>query len=322
MIRGLLLSVAAFAGGAIAFPGWYPTNFATPTPINPELSRYLVDEHIDIAPDIHTMGSAQMDGIRLAIHHWVPEGAKGTVFLVHGYYSQSGIWSEHIRKLLDDSLAVVAFDLPGHGLSDGRRLDVDSFGQYTKALRAVEDVMADRAPEPWMIVGHSMGGGVVLDRSRQPGFRYARAVLLAPMLRYDGWTWTGLALPVVGVFKERMERKRKLSSSSNTAFLNRLSTDPLEGWYTPLHWLRSVRAWNTSLADARFAESEWLLVQGGLDKTVDWKWNMVWLQERIPGLKAVFFPLARHHVHNEGGGTGIAARRILDDFLTRPLPIR
>jgi alpha-beta hydrolase superfamily lysophospholipase len=322
VIRRSTVFLAAMAAVAWAFPAWYPTDFVVQRTDSPELSRYLATERLDFAEPIHMMGTAQVDGIRLAVHGWVPAGAKGTVFLVHGYYSQSGIWSEHIRRLLADSLAVVAFDLPGHGLSDGQRMDVDSFGQYTKALRAIEDSMASRAPKPWMLVGHSMGSGVAIDRSRQSRFPYARVALLAPMLRYDGWTWTGLALPVVGIFKDRMERNRKLSSSSDTAFLNRLSNDPLEGWFTPLHWLRQVRAWNATLANAEFAPSDWLLVQGGFDKTVDWRWNMDWLQTKIPGLKTEFLPLARHHVHNEGGATGIAARKILDDFLTRPLPNR
>jgi len=322
MTRLLSLALAALATGATAFPAWYPTNFAAPAAADAELSRYLVAERLDIAEPVHAMGVAEVDKIRLAVHAWNPVGAKGTVFLVHGFYSQSGIWAEHVRRLLADSLAVVAFDLPGHGLSDGQRLDIDTFGQYTKALRAVEDSMATRMPKPWMLAGHSLGGGIALDRSRQSDFPYRRVALVAPLLHYDGWTWIGAVLPAVGLFKDRMDRNRKLSSSSDTAFLRRVATDPLEGWFTPIHWLREVRAWNSGLADAKFAKTEWLLIQGGLDKTVDWKWNMAWLQEKIPGLKTEFLPLARHHVHNEGGATGIAARKIFDDFLTRPLPNR
>ncbi len=307
---GLICSTTAFA-----LPQWFPTNFSKASSENSALHHYLQQERLDIADSIHSVGSVEVDGIRLAVHCWIPKAAAGTVFLVHGYFDHSGVWSDHIQRLLGRNLAVVAWDLPGHGLSGGLRMDVDSFGQYAKGLRAMEDSLKTRAPKPWSLVGHSLGGAIALDRARQKDFPYSKVCLIAPMLRYHGWNWIGVALPVVSLFKDSLARNRNLASSSDTNFLRRLKSDSLEGWISSTHWLKQVRVWNAAMETATLAPSQWLLLQGGLDQTVDWRWGTPWLQERIRGLKIRNYPLARHHLHNEGGRTGLAARKDFDDFL-------
>lgn len=312
----LALLLASVAG---AVPSWFPSRFSPSKRPSTELSNYLRVQRLGIADSIHSMGTVACDGFRLAVHTWIPAHATATVFLVHGYYSQSGIWSEHIERLLGRGVAVVAFDLPGHGLSDGRRLDVDSFPQYAKALRAVEDSMRSRAPRPWRIAGHSLGGGVVLERARHGDFPYEKVILLAPLLRYHNWTRIGAALPAVALAKPYLTRKRLVGSSSDSAFRERILADPLEGWRTSTHWLQVVRRWNASLGPIARPRTSWTLVQGGLDQTIDWQWGTHWLRVNIPAIKVRWLPLARHHVHNEGGATGATARRILYDFMA-PLP--
>lgn len=315
VLAGMIASTHAWA-----VPGWFPTSFARPHPASPEMIRYLHDEHLDIADSLHEMGTVRCDNLRLVVHAWIPRAATGTVVLVHGYYSHSGIWSEHIRRLLGKNVAVVALDLPGHGLSDGTRLDADSFPQYAKGLRALEDSMAARAPRPWSLVGHSLGGGIVLDRALHGSFPYSKVLLIAPMLRYRNWNWVGTVLPVVSAFAPYVERKHVSLSSADTAFRDRILTDPLEGWRTSTHWLRIVRTWNASLKPPDRPGVEWMLLQGGLDQTIDWRWGTEWLRTNTPGLRTRHFPLARHHLLNEAGATGVKAREIFDSFLTRPLP--
>lgn len=308
----------AVASAALCAPPGIPPGRTPVRDVPPELKARLASSHLDIADSIHWLGTAQVEGIRVAIHSWIPPRATATVFLLHGYYDHSGVWAPHVRRLLARNLAVVAMDLPGHGLSDGARMDVDSFGIYARALRAVEDSLRSLAPRPWSLAGHSLGGAVALERARRPDYPYAKTLLLAPMVRYSGWTWTGAAIPVVSLFKDELARNRKLASSSDSSFLARLSNDPMEGWTTSLHWLKQVRKWHGSLDKATFAPTDWLILQGGLDKTVDWEFGIPWLEARLPGARTLTAPLARHHLHNEGGSTGKAVREIFDDFLSSP----
>lgn len=308
----------AVASAALCAPPGIPLGRTPVRDVPPELKARLASSHLEIADSIHWLGTAQVDGIRVAIHSWIPPRATATVFLLHGYYDHSGVWAPHVRRLLARNLAVVAMDLPGHGLSDGVRMDVDSFGVYARALRALEDSLRSVAPRPWSLAGHSLGGAVALERARRPDYPYTKTLLLAPMVRYSGWTWTGAAIPVVSLFKDELARNRKLASSSDSSFLARLSSDPMEGWTTSLHWLKQVRKWHGSLDRAVFAPGDWMILQGGMDKTVDWEFGIPWLKTRLPGARTLMAPLARHHLHNEGGRTGKAVREVFDDFLSSP----
>lgn len=320
-LRGALCLALLCAAFVEAVPPWFPRGFRTAdSSASPALRSYLSAEDLDIADSIHRFGTVRIGKLEIACQTWIPSRSRGTVFLVHGYYNHTGSWSPHIRRFLSEGWSVAALDLPGHGLSDGPRFDVDSMGEYSLALRAFEDSVRNSAPRPWTLVGHSLGGLVVLDRARRADYPYANTVLLAPMVRYDGWTWIGAVLPVVSLFKDYMDRGRNLASSSDTAFLHRVERDPLEGWRTSTHWLKEVRRWNAEAASARFAPSRWFLLQGDADRTVDFHHDIDWIADRTGGLRVRIFKGARHHLHNEGGALGDLVRASLDSAIGGGLP--
>lgn len=89
-------------------------------------------------------------------HHFVVPGTSASrVLIVHGWGSQAAYLARMAKGLADAGLEVVVLDLPGHGLSSGRRLDI---------RRAVEAIAAaDRAYHGFdAIVGHSFGGAASL----------------------------------------------------------------------------------------------------------------------------------------------------------------
>lgn len=314
--------VLALATGALAVPPWFPRDFS-PTPPAPvaELARYLDTERLAIEPSVHRMGTTRSGPSEIACHTWLVPQSRGTIFLVHGFYNHSGTWSPHIQRWISQGFSVVSFDLPGHGLSDGRRMDIDSMAEYTHALESVEDSMRTRAPMPWVLVGHSLGGGVVLDRATKSNYPYAQSVLLAPLLHYTSWTKVGIALPFVGLTTDHVSRGRKVASSSDSAFLKILLQDPLEGWQTGLAWLRAIRRWNEGLDTAKWATSRWVMLQGDLDATVDFRYQERWFGEHFPDLTTLRFPNARHHLHNEAAPEGDRIRSSLDSILSSALPI-
>lgn len=106
-----------------------------------------------------------------ARHHWLatphgcvvahdfrgPEGAHAPVALViHGWRSRT----EHMRTIVEalrgEGFRVIALDLPGHGASPGRRLNL---AIAVAAVRAAADWFGPFAT----VVGHSFGGAVAVN---------------------------------------------------------------------------------------------------------------------------------------------------------------
>lgn len=95
---------------------------------------------------------------------WSPisDHTRGVVIMVHGLKDHSDRYSEVARKLTQNGFAVYAFDLRGHGDSEGRRVWTDSFDDYINDLELFYDYVRKERPSlPIYLFGHSMGGAIV-----------------------------------------------------------------------------------------------------------------------------------------------------------------
>mgnify|MGYP002137574918 CR=1 FL=1 len=92
------------------------------------------------------------------LHEFRPEGkaARGAVLVIHGWRSRT----EYMRALIEGfrgaGYRVLSLDLPGHGGSQGRRLDM---ALAVEAVRRAADWFGPFTA----IVGHSFGGAVAVN---------------------------------------------------------------------------------------------------------------------------------------------------------------
>jgi pimeloyl-ACP methyl ester carboxylesterase len=78
------------------------------------------------------------------------------LLFIHGTFCGAWVWMEHFMPYLADrGWECHALSLRGHGRSDGRDL-IDTFG-IEDFLEDIK-IIADRLPEPPIIIGHSQGG--------------------------------------------------------------------------------------------------------------------------------------------------------------------
>ena len=107
----------------------------------------------------------------VAIHYSRAGTGRTALVFVHGWSCDRSYWSEQIGAFAAD-YTVVAIDLAGHGESGTDRSDwsMTSFG--TDVAAVVEQEGLDEV----VLVGHSMGGSVVLEAARQLGDRVALIV--------------------------------------------------------------------------------------------------------------------------------------------------
>lgn len=101
---------------------------------------------------------------RLFERHWSPEEKtpRAHLIVVHGYAEHAGRYDRLAARLTKRGFAVHAFDLRGHGLSDGERVLVRSFTEYLDDLDSfMTRVQAIASTRPVFLLGHSMGGTIV-----------------------------------------------------------------------------------------------------------------------------------------------------------------
>lgn len=262
-------------------------------------------------------------GDALACQVW-PEGSRGTVFVLHGYLDHMGQAAPAIRELVAADFSVVAFDLPGHGLSEGPRMGLDSISTYVAALDSVFRVAARLGlPRPWIALGHSTGGAVLLEAARRPDFPLQAVILVAPLVRHAWWRLSGAFLPVAGLVTDSVDRRRKIVSTHDTAFQASIARDPLQGRVLPFSWERAVRRWEATLDTGRWAPVPWLWLQGGADRVVDGSHGEGWARSHLENIRIVEVPGAYHHLLEEAepwrSRAWVPVRAFLDS-VAPPLP--
>jgi alpha-beta hydrolase superfamily lysophospholipase len=132
------------------------------------------------------------DDIQLFFQVWEKAKAQGTILITHGQGEHSEAYSRLISGMSDQPWNFYAWDLRGHGRSDGRRGYVAEFDDYckdfvifVKKVAALEKVKG----KPLVLLCHSMGGLIQLKSLLQhhdlPG---VAMVVSSPLL--------GIAVPV------------------------------------------------------------------------------------------------------------------------------
>ncbi len=98
------------------------------------------------------------DGVALATRAWGPQDGEPCVVLVHGFAERLAEFHHQIPPLADIT-RVVAYDQRGHGDSGwgGRRS-----ANLDRLAHDLEHVLERRTSGPLVLVGHSMGGMVIL----------------------------------------------------------------------------------------------------------------------------------------------------------------
>ena len=133
------------------------------------------------------------DGAQLRYGVWQVDPAKfahprGSVVVIQGRSEFIERYFEVIGELLNQGFCVATFDLRGQGLStrklpDRRRGHIDHFKTYDDDLKQfMEEIVATEMPLPWLGLGHSLGGNILLRAVHDNIDWFTGALFTAPML--------------------------------------------------------------------------------------------------------------------------------------------
>lgn len=121
-------------------------------------------------------------GVRIVYDVWTPEPpARGVVVLSHGYAEHARRYDHVAQRFGDAGLVTYTLDHRGHGRSGGKRVWLKQLSDYTDDFAALVDIAAGDYPDLNRIVlGHSMGGGIVFAYGAEHPEDYVAMVLSGP----------------------------------------------------------------------------------------------------------------------------------------------
>ncbi|MBN1259215.1 MAG: lysophospholipase [Anaerolineae bacterium] len=215
------------------------------------------------------------DGLSLYYQQWLPETAPRAVLaVVHGLGEHSGRYAEFAAWFLPQDFAVCAFDHRGHGKSPGVRGHISHWSDFRLEIDAFLPYVREQVPDvPVFLVGHSMGGLIVLDYGLHGEEQVSGIVSSAPPLAQSD-SISPLLITISKVLSSilpRLNIKTGLSAddlSHDPAVVQAYRDDPLvHGLATPRFGAEMDRTMKATLAGA----STWpnglplLLLHGGSD---------------------------------------------------------
>lgn len=195
-------------------------------------------------------------GLRLHGRSWTVSGAKTCLIGVHGYSEHSACY-RHLAEYFNElDCDVYWMDLPGHGLSEGRRSDISDFNHYVESFdRFFSLVEKTSAISPRLFFAHSLGALVGIRFLQTRSSRsLQRVALSSPLLGLSSSAFHGLGCilqnPVglsllqliTSILPNRtLPNERDLGGSVLThdvEMQKRRAADPLIKSAVTIHWTR------------------------------------------------------------------------------------
>ncbi len=286
---------------------------AIPTQNTTTLAHPLLDSYLkhyslttinkEYAKD-YVIWQSYISGYRIVEQRWRAKEPNGqTIVLSHGYFDHTALYGKAIRWALSQGYDLHSFDLPGHGLSSGKRAGIDSFDQYSHILRTI---IHRENYENYLCLGQSTGCSVILNALLDPSIDSAeiklpnQLILLSPLVRSLHWRYLRwlyyLLQSLVSTIKRAM-----ISSSHDqqfTYFLHHL--DPLQTQKVPLNWLGAMDEWVEKKKTLEpHPQQKAIVIQGTEDNTVDYPYNIPEIKRCLPNMETHYLEGAFHQLVNE-----------------------
>jgi len=130
-----------------------------------------------------------IDGLQFHVQEYGGSPGATPLMCLHGGMAHTGFFDPLASRLVDVARPF-SMDRRGHGNSEWT--DKERYG-FRRDVEDLEEVCAQLAPEPWVLIGHSQGGVLTVPTLLRSNLKFAGAVLLdipfdpmAPEMRKTG----------------------------------------------------------------------------------------------------------------------------------------
>lgn len=234
----------------------------------------------DLSDVVHGTGFATSeDGVDLFWQTWSAreDDRRGNILLIHGFGEHSARYEHAAVGLVRAGYDVFAYDVRGHGQSEGPRGFVLNFNLYLQDVATMHKVgqkhLGDQ--EPWFVLGHSNGGLITLQYAlRRPEAITGFAVtspFCAVAMKVPKWKTTA------GRLLSRVIPKLGMPADIDPSFVSRdlhvvkaYGEDPLNHGTATARWFTETVAAQADLLErAPMIQHPLLMLVGGSDKIAD-----------------------------------------------------
>jgi alpha-beta hydrolase superfamily lysophospholipase len=227
----------------------------------------------------HSSGTfAGINQKEIFYQYWLPDDQppKAVLLVIHGLAEHCGRYGNVVNYFVPQGYAVYGLDHIGHGQSEGTRVYVDHFSDFTDNIKIYFDMIRQWQPDlPIFIVGHSMGGLISTIYLLEHQNDLTGAVLSAPLIKAGDET-PALAITLANVISKIMP-KLPLAQveadgvSRDPAVVQAYVDDPLvyNGKFTARLGAELVGAMQQAESKAAAINLPLLILQGGSDPLVN-----------------------------------------------------
>ncbi|MDF1645244.1 MAG: alpha/beta hydrolase [Pseudomonadales bacterium] len=315
------------------------TLISNKTPYEPDSNReptkqqreyfqfYGIDFENQLVGIHHHFGFFPAAGFDIAAHYYHHKNqlSRGTVFILHGYFDHVGLYKNLIEYCLINGFSVVAYDLPGHGLSTGPRASIESFEQYREVLTTCIQLFesVESATQPWHLMAQSTGCAITMDYllrlpSSQHSNPFNELIFFAPLVRPVNWRVSS-AMHSAGKYFIKSQKRIFTQNSNNVSFLQFVrEQDPLQPVILSLQWVTALKQWLKEFHKLPESELSPLVIQGKVDGTVDWQYNIPKIQGKFKQSQVHYLNEGRHHLVNESDPIRDEIFKLVDNVINPP----
>jgi acylglycerol lipase len=174
-----------------------------------------------------------VDDVRIVYDVWTPDTApRGVVILAHGLGEHARRYDHVVARFGREGLITYALDHRGHGRSGGKRVLVKDISEYTSDFDTLVGIADKEHPGLKRIVlGHSMGGGIVFAYGVEHPDDYDLMVLSGPAVAAQlavspllGWVAKTMGAIAPGLPLQALDAS---AVSRDPAVVDAYNTDPL-----------------------------------------------------------------------------------------------
>jgi len=247
------------------------------------------------------------DGLNLFAQSWSPEKEiKNVILLVHGHGEHSTRYYHWAERFVNNNYAVLAFDLRGHGKSEGKRGHTPGYESFMKDI----DLLIDKSEELFpgkekILYGHSLGGNLVLNYGLRRESGLKAIIATSPWIRLV-ISPTNLQLALAKVMKnilpglvQHSKLPAELISRDKTE-VQKYVNDPLvHDKISVIEFLSVVESGEWALHHAEEFKKPLLLMHGSGDQVTSHKASEYFYQKARKVATIKIWEGCYHELHHE-----------------------